>query len=234
MVANRRIDLGSVDLVLKTTRSVRKRLDLSRSVPNEIIRECIEIALQAPTGANSQTWRFLVVSDPDKRRKLSELYRRGWEVYSKGETGLSRLGIGVSAELATLAPDDPRRSQLQPIVESSAHLIQHLAEVPIHLIPCIEGRAEREDVFTQASFYGSILPAVWSLMLALRARGLGSAWTSLHLLKEKEAARFLGIPDNVTQVALLPIAYFTGDTFRPAKRIGGRQITYWDTWGATR
>jgi nitroreductase len=225
------IDLASVDLVLKTTRSVRRRLDLGRPVPPETIAECIEIALQAPTGANSQTWRFVAVTDPDKRRQLAALYQRGAEVYLKGGTGLSRLGIGAQSSLAA---EDPRAAQMPGIMRSGGHLIKHIAEVPLLLIACIEGRAEREDVFTQASFYGSILPAAWSLMLALRSRGLGSAWTTFHLLHEKEAAQLLGIPDSYTQVVLLPMAYFTGEKFHPAQRIPGRQVTYWDSWGMTR
>lgn len=221
-----KIDLASVDLVLKTTRSVRKRLDLGRPVPTEIITECIDIALQAPTGSNSQGWRFLVVTDPGKRRGLAELYRRSGESYMKRDTRFSRSGV------ANLPADDPRVAQMPPIIASGAHLTDHLAEVPVHLIPCIGRRVEREDVFTQATTYGSILPAVWSLMLALRSRGLGSAWTTLHLLLEQEAASLLGIPDNVTQVALLPIAYFKGETFHPAQRLPARRVVFWDAWGA--
>jgi nitroreductase len=225
-MGTQKFDLASVDLVLKTTRSVRKRLDLSRAVPSEIITECIEIALQAPTGSNSQGWRFLVVTDPEKRRGLAELYRRSSELYVKRGTGFSSRGV------ADLPPDDPRVAQMPPILASGAHLTNHLAEVPVHLIPCVGRRVEHEDVFAQATTYGSILPAVWSLMLALRARGLGSAWTTLHLLHEQDAARLLGIPDNFTQVALLPIAYFKGETFHPAQRLPARRVVFWDAWGA--
>jgi nitroreductase len=120
------------------------------------------------------------------------------------------------------------------IVASAQYLAEHLHEVPVHIIPCIEGRIEAGTPFMQATGYGSVLPAAWSLMLALRARGLGSAWTTLHLMYEAEAAALLGMPDGLTQGALLPVAYFTGDDFQPAKRIPGRERTYWDTWGQTR
>jgi nitroreductase len=118
------------------------------------------------------------------------------------------------------------------ILDSATYLAEHLHEAPVHVIPCIQGRVEQAGVVAQASVYGSILPAAWSFMLAARSRGLGSAWTTLHLIFEKDAAKLLGIPDEVTQTALLPVAYFTGKDFKPANRVDPRSVTHWDAWGA--
>jgi nitroreductase len=215
------MDLTTVDHLLTTTRSVRRRLDLGRPVEPAVIARCIDIALQAPTGSNAQGWHFLVVTDAGKRRTLGDLYRRAFEAYA----GMERPAY---------AEDDPRASQLPRIVDSATWLAEHLHEVPVHVIPCIEGRVEHAGPLAQASVYGSILPAAWSFMLALRARGLGSAWTTLHIMHEQEAAAALGIPADVTQTALLPVAYYRGADFRPAKRLPARERTYWDAWGARR
>ena len=211
------MDLASIDHLLTTTRSVRKRLDFSRPVPRDVIEKCLEIALQAPTGGNMQDWHFVVVTDAAKRQALADLYRKGWEFYLK-------------LERPPMAEDDPRTQQLPRIVDSAQYLTDHFHEAPVMIIPCIGGRVENMGVFAQASTYGSILPAVWSLMLALRSRGIGSAWTTIHLLHEKEAAQLLGIPDHVTQVALLPVAYFKGTDFKPAKRLPVSKVTHWDGW----
>jgi len=212
------MDLASTDHLLTSTRSVRKRLDFSRPVPRDVIEKCLEIALQAPTGSNSQTWHFVVVTDAAKRAALADLYRQGWSVY----TQLPR---------PELPADDPRAHQLPRVVESAQYLTDHLHEAPVMVVPCIEGRVESLPQFAQASVYGSILPAVWSLMLALRSRGLGSAWTTIHLMHEKEAAAILGIPDTWTQAALLPIAYFTGTDFKPARRLPLASVVSWNRWG---
>jgi len=211
------VDLASTDRLLTTTRSVRKRLDFSRPVERSVIERCIEIALQAPTGGNMQDWHFVVVTDAAKRQALADLYRKGWEFYLK-------------LERPPMAEDDPRTQQLPRIVDSAQYLTDHFHEAPVMIIPCIGGRVENMGVFAQASTYGSILPAVWSLMLALRSRGSGSAWTTIHLLHAKEAAQLLGIPDHVTQVALLPVAYFKGTDFKPAKRLPVSKVTHWDGW----
>lgn len=217
------MDLATVDRLLTTTRSVRRRLDLRRSVEPEALERCLEIALQAPTGSNSQGWHFMVVTDARKRAGLAELYRRGFDLYANNE-----------AMRPVLAPGDRRTAQLPRIIDSATYLAQHLHEVPVHVVPCIEGRVENAGVIAQASIYGSILPAVWSLMLALRVRGIGSAWTTLHLMFEQEAAALLGIPATVTQTALLPVAYFTGADFKPAERLPARDRTYWNSWGKSR
>lgn len=212
------------DQLLTTTRSVRKRLDLKRPVEPTVIERALEVALQAPTGSNAQGWRFVVVTDAKKRAGLAELYRRAFGLYTSS-------GSPMRTELP---PDDLRAKQFPRILDSASYLAEHLHEVPVHVVPCIEGRIENAGVLAQASVYGSILPAVWSLMLALRARGLGSAWTTLHLMFEQEAAGILGLPDTITQTALLPVAYYTGTDFKPAKRLPASQYTYWDAWGKTR
>ncbi len=209
-------DLAVTDRLLSTTRSVRKRLDLDRPVPAETLLECLRLAVQAPTGSNSQGWRWIVVTDADKRRELARLYREGGEGY-----------LRASASQAM----DP---QTKRVYESAIHLTETLEKVPVHVVPCIQGRAESTLNAMSASIYGSILPAVWSFMLALRSRGLGSAWTTLHLVKEREAAEVLGIPyDSVTQVALLPVAYTVGTDFKPASRPPVESVTYWNSWGAS-
>jgi nitroreductase len=213
------VDLATCDRLLTTTRSVRKRLDLTRPVERAVIEQCLEIALQAPTGSNAQGWHFVVVTDPGKKKALRDLYKKGFDLY-----------LSNDALRPKYAPGDLRLAQ-QPRVEASAsYLAEHLHEVPALVIPCIEGRVEQGGVLAQASIYGSILPAVWSFMLALRARGLGSAWTTLHLLYEKDAAKVLDIPDSVTQTALLPVAYTRGGDFRPAKRLPASRVTHWDRW----
>jgi nitroreductase len=218
------MDLATVDHLLTTTRSVRKRLDFSRPVAPAVIERCIAIALQAPTGSNQQGWHFLVVDDASKRRGLAELYRQAFELYANAPEAMR----------PRLAEDDPRFAQTERIIDSASYLAAHLHEAPIMIIPCIEGRVENAGVLAQASIYGSILPAAWSLMLALRARGLGSAWTTLHLMFEQDAAKLLGVPDNVTQTALLPVAHFTGSEFKPAKRLPASGRTHWNEWAKRR
>jgi len=218
------MDLATVDELLTTTRSVRKRLDFTKPVEAAVLERCLEIALQAPTGSNAQGWHWLIVTDPAKRRGLAELYRKAFELYVSAPNAM-RPEYGE---------DDLRTKQRPRVVDSASYLAQHLEDAPVHVIPCIEGRVENLGVVAQASVYGSILPAVWSLMLALRARGLGSAWTTLHLMHEKEAAELLGIPAHVTQTALLPVACFTGTTFKPAKRLPLATCTHWDAWGGKR
>jgi len=218
------MDVTAADLLLTTTRSVRKRLDLRRPVEPAVIERCIEIALQAPTGSNSQGWQFVVVTDAEKRAGLAALYRRAFTLYTSGQV----------PGRAELPPDDPRARQLPRILDSATYLAEHLHEVPVHVVACVEGRVESAGTLAQASVYGSILPAVWSFMLALRPRGVGSAWTTLHIMFEQEAATLLGIPPTVTQAALLPVAYYTGAEFKPAKRLPARDQTHWNAWGKRR
>ena len=210
------MDLATVDKLLTTTRSVRKRLDLTRSVEPEIIQACLEIAIQAPTGGNIPRYHFVVITDRDKRNGLADLYRKAfyenWTLQRKEE----------------VQQRDPRN------LASYFYLAEHLHDVPVHIIPCIEGGLVGTELFPQATGYGGILPTAWSLMLALRARGLGSAWTTIHLKYAQETATLLGIPDHITQTALLPVAYYTGNDFKPAKRLPARERTYWNGWEQTR
>ena len=222
-------DLRSVDHVLSTTRSVRKRLDLSRPVPRKIIEESIEIALQAPTGANTQTWRFLVVEEQSAKDQIADYYKKGVQSYIEGETGLSRTGVTITREFDE---NDLRSTQKDSVTDSSVYLMEHLSEVPLYIIPCIEARFEDEDVFTQASMWGSILPATWSLMLALRARKIASAWTTIHLVYEREISQLLSIPENYTQAALLPVAWLKGENLRKARRLPLGDVAFWDKWGS--
>lgn len=220
--------LTTADELLTTTRSVRRRLDLGRAVPLDLVRDCVRIALQAPTGGNSQVAHFVVVADAGKRARLADLYRRVWVGYRKAENSVYARAVNE--------PPGPRREQLQRVAESADFLVENLHRVPLHVVPCIEGRLGRTPPgpfanVANASTYGSVLPAAWSFMLAARARGLGCAWTTAHLACEEEAAGILGIPyEQVTQVALLPTAYYTGATFRPAARRPLDQTLHVDSW----
>jgi nitroreductase len=211
----------SPDELLSTTRAVRKRLDLERPVEPALIRECVEMATQAPTGSNAQGWHFVVVTDPQKRAKLAEFYRTGWETFYGDR----------DAALAGMPQDDPDYVATQVrVVDSAAYLADHLAEVPVHVIPVLEGRFESGPVMLHASMWGSLLPAVWNFCLAARARGLGTCWTTLHLMREQEAAELLGIPDNMMQGALIPVAYTKGTDFKPGPRRDLDRILHLESW----
>jgi nitroreductase len=205
-------DLAQTDLLLTTTRSVRRRLDLERPVEREVLLDCIRLAVQAPTGGNAQTWRWLVVDDADTRAALGDLYRR--------------MGVRY---LASYRRED-MTAQTNRVLDSAELLAEILGRVPAMVIPCIKGRLEETAPVMAASFYGSIIPAIWSFQLALRSRGLGSCFTTLHLAHEAEARELLGIPDDITQVALLPVAYTKGDDFKPAARGPVEHITYFNKW----
>lgn len=210
------------DDLLSTTRAVRKRLDLSRDVPRTLIEECLALAQQAPTGGNRQSWSFVVVTDPERRAALAEIYRRGWDRY---------VNEGI-AEPPRPPSDDPTARRRQARIAASArYLADHLEQVPVHVVPCIRPRTEGRPTVVQASIFGSILPAVWSFMLAARARGLGTAWTTIHLFDEAAAADVLGIPyDEVMQVALIPVAFTIGDVFAPGPRAPLEEFVRWDHW----
>jgi nitroreductase len=185
----------------------------------ELVRECLEVALQAPTGGNRQGWHWVVVTEPEKRATIGEYYKRSLQTY---------YGSGSSAR--QLFQDDPVRAEAQRRVsESSVYLSEHMGEVPVLVIPCI-GAPSGLPEGNQAGFWGSLLPAAWSYMLAARARGLGTAWTSLHLAYEREIAELLGIPDGVVQGAMIPTAYYTGDTFRPAPRQPLEEVLHLNGW----
>ncbi|HEY0166293.1 MAG TPA: nitroreductase family protein [Jatrophihabitans sp.] len=206
------------DELLTTTRSVRKRLDLTRPVPRELIRDCLEVALQAPSGSNRQDWHWIVVTDADQRRAVGEVYRRATEEY-----------LASSGAAGKLFAHDPARAAIQSRVgDSVAYLAEHMSEVPVLVLPCIQTASLGEG--TQAGLWGSLLPAAWNFMLAARARGLGTAWTSLHLNYEREVATILGLPDDLHQGVLIPTAYYTGASFRPAPRQPLDEVLHWDRW----
>jgi len=209
------------DQLLSTTRAVRKRLDFSRPVEPEVLRECLEMAMQAPTGSNRQNWHFVIVTDAEKRKGIGELYRKSFIAYR---------GSG-SAQFRSVNPEQRAQTQ-QRIISSSDYLADHMYEVPVLVIPCISGRLDQlKTTVEQAGMWGSILPAVWSFMLAARARGLGTVWTTLHLMYEKEAAEILGIPyEKITQTSMIPVAYTLGTDFKPGPREPLDTIIHWDQW----
>jgi len=214
----------SNDEMLTTTRSVRQRLDFSRPVEPEVIRECLELALQAPTGGNSQGWQFVVVTDPQQRKAFSDVYRKGWALYRE-----HRMAGRANLQGAEATPE--AMVTLGKILRSAIYLAEHMHEAPVLVVPCIQGRPEGLSATEQAGFWGSILPAAWSFMLAARSRGLGSSWTTVHLYYEQEAAEVLGIPfEKVTQAALIPVAYTLGTDFKPASRMPLDSVLHWDRW----
>lgn len=209
------------DELLSTTRAVRKRLDLERPVDPALVHECIELAAQAPTGSNAQGWHFVVVTDPAKRAALAEMYRKGFSLFYGDR----------DAAIAGMPQDDPDYLATQhKVVDSAAYLAERLQDVPVHVIPCIEGRVESGPVALHASIWGSLLPAAWSFCLAARSRGLGTCWTTLHLVEEQEAAALLGLPDNVMQGALIPVAHTLGTDFKPGPRRDLDRVVHYDTW----
>jgi nitroreductase len=202
------------DELLATTRSVRKRLDLTRPVEREVLEECLRLAQQAPTASYAQNWHFVVVTDPERRAALGELWR-------------SVAGPYLERRSAAAAADE----RVARISDAVRYLADHIHQVPVHVIPCVEGRTDHAPVVAQASRWGSIIPAAWSFMLAARARGLGTVWTTFHLRQEREAAELLGIPfETVMQVALIPVAYTVGTDFRPAARDSLDSMVHWDRW----
>jgi len=205
-MAGEGFDVATVDKLLTTTRAVRKRLDLDRPVPVDGVLACLRLAIQAPTGSNSQTWRWLVVTDAEVRRQLAELYR-------------------MPVETPAPAPTLPDSAQQRRVSESAEYLRGHLEEVPVLVVPCVQA------VGGAAGWAPSIYPAVWSFMLALRSRGLGSVLTTVHLYQRDRADRLLGVPDGFVQTCLVPVAYYTGDDFRPAVRQPIEQVAYLDHWG---
>lgn len=212
----------SFDEVLTTTRSVRKRLDLAKPVPRELLMECLELAIQAPTGSNTQGWQWMFVTDPDKKKAIADIYRAGAQAYVKTGGAIPDFGEG-----------DVRSERRGFVTDSVLYLAEHLHEVPVLMIPCLQGRVEGAPPARSASFWASLFPAVWSFCLALRSRGLGSCWTSLHLVGdgEKQTADVLSIPfDTYSQGALVAIGYTKGTDFRPAKRLPVTELAHWDSW----
>ena len=210
-------DLATTDALLSTTRAVRKRLDLDRPVPRAVILECIALSQQAPTGSNTQGWRWLLVDDPAVKAGLADLYGRAFDPYAAAPK--PDYGVG-----------DSRTDRAAAVTDSARYLREHFHEVPVLLVPLIEARPDTSGLtIAQASSWGSILPAVWSFLLAARARGLGSAWTTLHLFFEHEAAELLGVDDTRwMQAGLFPIAFTKGTDFQPAPRVDWHDLVSWN------
>jgi nitroreductase len=207
-------DLKQVDALLTTTKSVSKRLDLQRPVPVSLVLECIEIASHAPIGGNRQATRWLVLSDPEVRKAVADIYASVGRPYI--ESGQRHVEPG---------------SRHERVLESGSYLVDHLAEVPILVLALRVGRVDDGQIGLDAqSFFGSVIPSIWNFQLAARARGLGTRYTTFTMRREAEMARLLGIPDDYTQVSLLPVAYYTGTDFSPAPRLPVEQITYLDRW----
>lgn len=206
-------DLEQIDRLLTTTKQVRKRLDLTRPVPRELLLECIDIAQHAPMGGNLERNRWLVVDDPELKAAIAPLYQ---------DVGRPYLAANAAA---------PVDAAQQRVIDSATYLVDHIAEVPAMVIALrldrLPAGATNADI---AGYHGSVAPGVWSFQLAARARGLGSAWTTFHLVHERAVAELLGIPDSVTQVALLPVGFYTGSSFTPAARRPASEITYFNRW----
>lgn len=209
------------DELLSTTRAVRKRLDLDRPVPLDVVEDCIRLAVQAPSGSNQQGWHFVVVTDEAKRAALGAIYKKAFDVY---ET--------LPFAAGNLTYDDDARAATQQRVHASArYLADVMGECPVLVVPCIDGRIDGQPNFIASSVLGSIIPAAWSFCLAARSRGLGTSWTTLHLMHEQEAAEVVGIPfDTVSQVALLPLAYTKGTDFKAGSRTSVDGVVHVDGW----
>lgn len=213
------------DELLSTTRAVRKRLDFDRPVERKVLEECLELAMQAPSGSNAQGWQFLFVTDKDKIAQISEIYRKLFEGYAASP-------MAASAQHA----DDPQMSATQQRVMSSAQfLADNMHRVPVLFIPChmgrVDGQSGEGSNAGAAAVFGSIIPAAWSFMLAARSRGLGTCWTTIHLMQERKIAEILGIPyDEVTQIALIPVAYTQGTDFKPGARKPMEGVLHYDQW----
>ncbi|NUR94149.1 MAG: nitroreductase [Kribbellaceae bacterium] len=210
----------SADEVLSTTRAVRKRLDFGRPVPRQLVEECVDLAMQAPTGRNRQRWHFLVVTEDAQRRAVADIFRRAV----------------AQAPGQPLSADDIRRMNhharsTERVFDSLRYLVDNIGRVPAFVIPAVEGRTDRAPAAVQAGTWGSILPAVWSFMLAARERGLGTVWTTAQGPLEHELAGVLGVPyDKVMLAAFIPLAFTIGTSFRPAKRVPRDQVLHWDRW----
>lgn len=210
-----RLGMG-VDEALTTTRTVRKRIDFERPVEREVLLECLEVALQSPSGSNAQEWQWVFVTDPDQRSALANLYREGWEVYREHY-------------LPHVRGED--EMQVSRISSSAEFMADNFERYPAMLIPCIPRFSPDPSAFEVMSRLGSVLPGAWSFMLAARDRGLGTAWTTIHLMREQAAAEVLGVPyEEYMQCVLITIGYSVGTEFKPASRGPLEAVTHWETW----
>ena len=212
----------TIDELLTTTRTVRKRLDLKRPVPRAVVEECMALALQAPNGSNNQSFEFVIVEDAATRAKVAEIYRAGMQHF---------VDMIAKDPSVYTAHDTGRSHRREQMSVSTAHLNEHMHEVPVLVIPTLRGRMEGQNIFYQASLWGSVWPVTWNLMLALRSRGLGTALTTVHLWREREMADLLGIPfDQYTQTGLIPVAYTIGTNFKPGDRVPANEVMHWNRW----
>ena len=211
------------DELLSTTRAVRKRLDFDRPVADDLVRECVSMAMQSPSGSNAMTMQFVVVRDEAKRKALGEIYRQCYGIYSSMD--------GVYIRSIDKGEADANAQQ-QRSADSADFLGEHMGDAPVLVIPCsIGGRLDGAPAMMAASMAANVIPATWSFMLAARARGLGTCWTTVHLMMEQAAADVLGIPfDQVQQICLSPLAYTEGTDFKPAARPPADSIIHWDQW----
>jgi len=219
------LDLSN-DELLRTTRAVRKRLDFDRPIEDSVLRECLELAVQAPTGSNAQGWQFVFIKDPVKKAQIGEYYAQVWREYRNMPYAIHQLHRDTgNADL---------ESSQERSTDSAEYLATNIGRAPVLMIPCVAGRTDLPgagDLLGQASLFGSIIPAAWSFMLAARARGIGSAWTTLHLRHEQAIAKLLGIPyQHFMQVALIPLAYTKGTSFKPAYRPPVSTVMHMDQW----
>lgn len=221
--------------VLTTTRSVRRRLDFERPVPASVIGECLQLALQAPTGGAAEDWRWLVVADPELKGTLAELYLSAYETYvltplasadgAENDTVAGRLG-GVAAGGRISA-------RTRRILDGADHLARNIGRAPYLVVPCAtRPNPAKGGPGTLSAYYGSVYPAIWQFNLALRARGLGTVITSLHLHHAARAAELLGIPAEAEQITMLPVAYTVGTRFKAAARKPVREVAFLDSWGS--
>ena len=210
------------DELLSTTRAVRKRLDFDTPVPDDLVRECVALAMQGPSGSNNMTMQFVVVRDADKRAAIGEVYRQCYGIYKS----MDGVYIG-SIDKGT----DDANAQQRRSASSADFLGEHMGEAPVLILACTPGRVDGLPGLAASAMLGNVLPATWSLMLAARARGLGTCWTTVHLMQEQAVADIVGIPfDKVQQLCLSPLAYTKGTDFQPAKRPEPDAIIHWDTW----
>ena len=216
-------NVDETDRLLTTTPAVRRRLDLNRPVEHDVIAECIRVATHAPSASNTQLWRWVVVTDAGKRAEIARYYRQAFDEYARA--GASGPPDGSEPPAVSTDPGAQR------IFNASVHLAENLHRVPVYVIPCyLEEPQVNGGNIALTTMYGSILQAVWSFQLALRSRGLGSVWTTLHLFHEKPIAELLRIPAGVTQVALIPVAYTLGGDFKPPPRRPWEEVTFWNEW----
>lgn len=205
-----------VDHALMTTRGVRQRLDFDRDVDDQIILDCIDVAEQAPTGGNNGSRRWMIIRDQDTKDRMAELY----------------LSAGVDWVIETAKRLEGSGHQNERLMTGARHLGENIARTPALVMPTILGR---HDGSGRPGLFDSVIQSAWSFMVALRARGLGTVWTTMYLNEAPAVAELLDLPEHVTQICLFPVAYTIGTDFKPtSRRYPAREIAYFDRYGRTR